>query len=309
MTLVSRRARARARAGLRRPPRGRLPLRRLPDRLPHPQPAARPLRRGGPLRRLRARSTPATQKEGGREAAFALANRVLTLLAVAAGGASSCWRSSSPGRSSPALAPGFDDAPGKAELTVLLTRVMMPFLPLVSFAAVAMGMLNAEERFGIPALSPALFNVVAILWAVVLWSLGLPLDQVVVGWALGTLLGGRRPVRGAGPLAAAAGMALPARVGAARPGPRPDGPAHGPGHGRPGRRAGQHLRQQPLRLPRARGRVLAGLRVPPALPAHRPLRRGARHHRDARASRGAPPRATWRACATRCGSRSRCWPT
>ena len=49
------------------------------------------------------------------------------------------------------IAPGFDDTPGKAELTVRLTRVMMPFLPLVSFAAVAMGMLNAEGRFGIPA--------------------------------------------------------------------------------------------------------------------------------------------------------------
>ena len=39
---------------------------------------------------------------------------------------------------------------------------MMPFLPLVSFAAVAMGMLNAEERFGLPAFAPAMFNVVAI---------------------------------------------------------------------------------------------------------------------------------------------------
>ena len=69
-----------------------------------------------------------------------------------------------------ALAPGFDAVPGKAELTVLLTRVMLPFLPLVSFAAVAMGMLNAEERFGVPALRPAMFNVVAILWACALWG-------------------------------------------------------------------------------------------------------------------------------------------
>jgi len=130
-----------------------------------------------------------TQREGGREAAFALANRVLTLLAVLLGGLVVlaivfAWPLVS------ALAPGFDDQPGKAELTVLLTRLMMPFLALVSFAAVAMGMLNAEERFGVPALSPALFNVVAILWAIGLWGLGLPLDQVVVGWALGTLVGG-----------------------------------------------------------------------------------------------------------------------
>jgi putative peptidoglycan lipid II flippase len=129
------------------------------------------------------------QKEGGREAAFALANRAMTLLSLLLGalvllGVLFAWPLVG------ALAPGFDDQPGKAELTVLLTRIMMPFLPLVSLAAIAMGMLNAEERFAIPALSPALFNVVAILWAVVLWGLGLPPEQVAIGWAAGTLAGG-----------------------------------------------------------------------------------------------------------------------
>ena len=129
------------------------------------------------------------QKEGGREAAFALANRVLAVLAVLVGAIvvaaiAFAWPIVSE------LAPGFNDQPGKAELTVLLTRVMMPFLLLVSFAAVAMGMLNAEERFAVPALSPALFNVVAILVAVALWGMGLSVEQVVMGWAAGTLLGG-----------------------------------------------------------------------------------------------------------------------
>jgi len=88
------------------------------------------------------------------------------------------------------MAPGFDQVAGKAEITVLLTRVMLPFLPIVSFAAVAMGMLNAEERYGPPALAPSLFNLVTIVWAVLLWQMGLDLKSVVVGWALGTLLGG-----------------------------------------------------------------------------------------------------------------------
>src|SRR4029078_626102 len=88
------------------------------------------------------------------------------------------------------LAPGFEQVPGKAEITTLLTRIMLPFLPIVSFAAVAMGMLNAEERYGPPALAPSLFNLVTILWAVLLWSMGLDLASVVVGWAVGTLLGG-----------------------------------------------------------------------------------------------------------------------
>jgi len=130
-----------------------------------------------------------TLRNEGRGEAHRLASRLFTLLGVVFGvlvlagilGA---------GEIVARLAPGFASVPGKTELTVLLTRIMMPFLPLVSFAAVAMGMLNAEERFGLPALSPAMFNVVTIVWGVVLWTAGLPLFWVAVGWALGTLVGG-----------------------------------------------------------------------------------------------------------------------
>ncbi len=125
----------------------------------------------------------------GRPAAFALANRVLTLLALLLGVlvvlATICA-----GPIVGALAPGYAEVPGKAELSILLTRVMMPFLPLVAFAAVAMGMLNAEGRFAMPAFSPAMFNVMAIGWGIGLWAWGLPAHQVVLGWSLGTLLGG-----------------------------------------------------------------------------------------------------------------------
>jgi len=124
-----------------------------------------------------------------RPAAFRLANRVLTALALLLGAVVALGVVFAQPLVA-ALAPGYDDVPGKAELTVLMTRVMMPFLPLVAFAAVAMGMLNAEERFGIPALSPAMFNVIAVGWGIGLWALGLPPYQVVLGWALGTLLGG-----------------------------------------------------------------------------------------------------------------------
>ncbi|MGE5127478.1 MAG: murein biosynthesis integral membrane protein MurJ [Betaproteobacteria bacterium] len=130
-----------------------------------------------------------TARQDGHQQAFVLANRVLTLLALLLG-AVVVLGVVFAGPLVAALAPGFEQEPGKAELTVLLTRVMMPFLPLVSFAAVAMGMLNAEERFGTPALSPALFNLVAIVWAGLLWALGLPPGQVVLGWAVGALLGG-----------------------------------------------------------------------------------------------------------------------
>jgi putative peptidoglycan lipid II flippase len=125
----------------------------------------------------------------GRPGAFRLANRVLTVLALLLG-VLVVLGVIFAGPLVGALAPGYEDVPGKADLTVLLTRIMMPFLPLVAFAAVAMGMLNAEERFAMPALSPALFNIVAVAWGIGLWALGLPLHQVVLGWSLGTLLGG-----------------------------------------------------------------------------------------------------------------------
>ena len=55
-------------------------------------------------------------------------------------------------------ASSFGEVPGKLALTVLLTRIMMPFLLLVAFAAAAMGCLNARGRFFVPAIAPAMFN-------------------------------------------------------------------------------------------------------------------------------------------------------
>jgi putative peptidoglycan lipid II flippase len=125
----------------------------------------------------------------GREEAFRLARRLATLVGLLLLGIVLLGVVFA-GPLVAALAPGFHLTPGKAEATVLLTRVMMPFLPLVSFAALAMGMLNAEERFGYPAFSPAMFNVATIAWGFLLVVLAVPVEQVALGWALGTLVGG-----------------------------------------------------------------------------------------------------------------------
>lgn len=127
--------------------------------------------------------------QGGRERAFRMAGRLLTLLAVLLGVLVAAGFVFA-GPLVRVLAPGFESIPGKHETTVLLTRVMLPFLPLVSFAAVAMGMLNAHRRFGTPAFAPAVFNVVAIVWAAGLWWAGFAPAQVAMGWAVGTLVGG-----------------------------------------------------------------------------------------------------------------------
>ncbi len=86
------------------------------------------------------------------------------------------------------IAPGF--APDQVLLSASLARIMMPFLLLVSLAAVAMGMLNAQARFTAPALAPALFNVATIAVGAGLWLAGAGPRAAVVGWSIGTLAGG-----------------------------------------------------------------------------------------------------------------------
>ena len=81
--------------------------------------------------------------------------------------------------------------PGKLALTVELSRVMMPFLTFIALAAVAMGMLNALHHFFVPALSPALFNVVSILSGLALMPVMKAAGQpVILAFAIGTLAGG-----------------------------------------------------------------------------------------------------------------------
>lgn len=90
-----------------------------------------------------------------------------------------------------AFAGAYRSVPGKLELTVFLTRIMLPFLTFVALAAAFMGMLNSLHRFFIPALSPAMYNVATIVCAFALVPLmpafGLP---AIAGIAIGSLLGG-----------------------------------------------------------------------------------------------------------------------
>jgi len=85
----------------------------------------------------------------------------------------------------------FAEVPGKLELTILLARIVLPFLTLVAIAAALMGMLNALGHFFVPAVSPATFNVASILMIVALvpFSDRLGVDPIVIV-ALGTLAGG-----------------------------------------------------------------------------------------------------------------------
>ena len=95
------------------------------------------------------------------------------------------------------LAPGF--APDKAELTIQLTRIMFPFILLVSLAALAMGMLNAKNVFGMPAMASSFFNLGSIIGGVAFcywldpqsdWRHPHFGARGLVGLSIGTLIGG-----------------------------------------------------------------------------------------------------------------------
>jgi putative peptidoglycan lipid II flippase len=85
------------------------------------------------------------------------------------------------------FANGFTSIPGKFALTVDLTRIMFVYLLLVSVSAMIMGMLNSFGRFGIPAISPALFNSGVVLTVVALYRY---FEQPVYTLAIGVLIGG-----------------------------------------------------------------------------------------------------------------------
>lgn len=85
------------------------------------------------------------------------------------------------------IAPGFLNSPEKFSLTVLLTRIMFPFLLFISLAALVMGALNTKKVFFIPALAPAMLNVTIIIMIVSFISF---FKQQIIVVALGVAIGG-----------------------------------------------------------------------------------------------------------------------
>jgi len=130
-----------------------------------------------------------TIARGGDEAAWRLANKVATMTALVLGVLCVLGMIFSD-QLVGLLAPGFDQ--DKAALTAHLTRIMFPFILLVSMAALVMGMLNAKNVFGVPAMASSFFNIGSIIGGLVL---GYWLDphfgpRALVGLAFATVIGG-----------------------------------------------------------------------------------------------------------------------
>ena len=132
-------------------------------------------------------------KEGDGEA-WRLANKVATLTAVFMSAVTLVGIALAP-QLMHLLAAGFEDE--KMATAVLLTRIMFPFIALVSLAALVMGMLNAKNVFGMPAMASTFFNIGSIVGGV---ALGWMLDPAfgtahygigsLIGLSVGTLIGG-----------------------------------------------------------------------------------------------------------------------
>lgn len=129
----------------------------------------------------------ATLRKQSRGAAYALANRVMSTLTIYLGVL--CVAAMLfPEPVVRLVAAGF--SPEKRALCATLVRIMMPFLPAISLAVVAMGALNAEEKYTAPALASSMFNVVAIVGGAAVFFVGAPPRVAVITWAAFTVVGG-----------------------------------------------------------------------------------------------------------------------
>ncbi|HEY3901455.1 MAG TPA: murein biosynthesis integral membrane protein MurJ [Chthoniobacter sp.] len=129
-------------------------------------------------------------------AAWRLANKVATLALVFMSGVTLLGIWGAPVITH-LLAGGFASVPGKMELTVRLTRVMFPFIALVSLSALVMGMLNSKKVYGISAISSTFFNLGSIVGGVLIgWKLDPHFGTKqygqgsLIGMAIGVLIGG-----------------------------------------------------------------------------------------------------------------------
>ena len=171
--------------------------------------------------------------------------------------------------------------PGKLELTIPLTRVMLPFLTLVALAAAVMGMLNSLHHYFVPALAPADVQRRDDRRA---RSLLVPADAGARAAAhhgdrdraRSSAASGRSRVQW--PPLRREGFRYAAVLDLRDPGLRQVLLLMGPGTHRPGGDAGQPVRQHAARDEPGHGRrVVAAVRVPADVSADRPVRRVDRH--------------------------------
>ena len=125
-------------------------------------------------------------KTKSREDAFELARVAFTLLSVILVVISIAGVIFSPAIVT-VMAPGFRATPDKYALTVLLTRIMFPYIFFISLVALCMGILNSLRHFATPALSPVILNLCMIGAALFLRDY---FAEPILALAVGVMIGG-----------------------------------------------------------------------------------------------------------------------
>ena len=137
-------------------------------------------------------------KAEGAENAWILANRMMTLAAIfmsfvtLVGIAVAPWIVDLLTAFSKSGETARDYNVGEISLMVEMVRVMYPFIALVSLSALVMGMLNARDVFGMPALASCFFNVGSMVGGA---AIGYWMDpswgpRSLVGFSWGVVIGG-----------------------------------------------------------------------------------------------------------------------
>lgn len=128
---------------------------------------------------------------GGEAAARKFAEQVLSVLLLSLFAISALAMIFMPFLVATIIAPSFVADPDKFDLTVLLARIMFPYLAAMSLVAMLAGILNSLRRYFIAALAPVLLNVVLVagLIGAGYLSLSAPAIGEVLGWSV-SLSGG-----------------------------------------------------------------------------------------------------------------------
>jgi putative peptidoglycan lipid II flippase len=83
--------------------------------------------------------------------------------------------------------PGFASSPEKVSITILMNRMMFPYIFFVSLVALCMGVLNTVRHFFTPAISTVFLNLAVILSAIFLHD---RFQVPILSLAVGVLIGG-----------------------------------------------------------------------------------------------------------------------
>lgn len=132
-------------------------------------------------------------KEEGDKSAWILANRVLSLAAVSMSVITLIGVIVAPWIVDIILSLAHKSyGENERQLIILMTRIMYPFILIISLSALVMGMLNAKKVFGMPALASCFFNLGSIIgggligyWLDPSWG-----EKSLIGVSIGVLIGG-----------------------------------------------------------------------------------------------------------------------